>query len=118
MTDLSIEEYKACQPGDSHLSESEINLYLEQLQEWQVTEQNQIKRLKRIYLFNNFMQAIEFVNMVAELAESVNHHPRMIIEWGRASVMWWTHTIGGLHKNDFIMAKKTDGIFSSAKKTP
>ena len=51
---------------------------------------------------------INFTNKIAELAEEEDHHPAILLEWGRVEVTWWTHKIGGLHKNDFIAAAKTD----------
>ena len=45
------------------------------------------------------------------LTEEQDHHPLIITEWGRVTVQWWTHKIKGLHRNDFIMASKTDGLF-------
>jgi len=47
---------------------------------------------------------------VGEIAEAEDHHPLVVTEWGRVTVQWWTHKIGGLHQNDFIMAAKTDRL--------
>ena len=52
---------------------------------------------------------------VGELAEEEGHHPRIVTEWGRVAVTWWTHKIRGLHRNDFIMAAKTDQLFAAAQ---
>jgi len=59
--------------------------------------------------------ALAFVNSVAEISEEEGHHPAMLIEWGRVAVSWWTHKIKGLHKNDVIMAAKTDAVFLNMK---
>jgi 4a-hydroxytetrahydrobiopterin dehydratase len=56
--------------------------------------------------------AVAFTNQIASLAETEDHHPLIITEWGRVTVHWWTHKIKGLHRNDFIMAAKTDAAFS------
>ena len=48
---------------------------------------------------------------IAELAEKEGHHPALLTEWGRTTVTWWTHKIKGLHRNDFVMAAKTDELF-------
>ncbi|MCH7619280.1 MAG: 4a-hydroxytetrahydrobiopterin dehydratase, partial [Candidatus Marinimicrobia bacterium] len=48
------------------------------------------------------------------IAEEEGHHPAILTEWGSVKVSWWTHKIKGLHKNDFIMASKTDRIFSES----
>ena len=56
----------------------------------------------------NFREALAFTNQVGEIAEAQGHHPGLLTEWGKVTVTWWTHKINGLHKNDFIMAAKTD----------
>lgn len=66
--------------------------------------------LRRVYKFRDFAQALSFTNKVGALAEAQGHHPALLTEWGKVTVMWWTHKIGGLHKNDFIMAAKTDKL--------
>jgi 4a-hydroxytetrahydrobiopterin dehydratase len=55
---------------------------------------------------------LEFTKKVGALAEAEGHHPPLLTEWGRATVTWWTHKIKGLHRNDFIMAAKTDELIS------
>ena len=60
--------------------------------------------------FKNFEQALQFTNKLGTVAEQQNHHPAILTEWGKVTVSWWTHKIGGLHKNDFIMAARTDAI--------
>ena len=69
-----------------------------------------VKRLERVYKLKNFVEAMAFTTRIAMIAEKEDHHPLIITEWGRVTVQWWTHNIGGLHQNDFIMAAKTDGL--------
>ena len=57
------------------------------------------------------MAGLKFVSKVANLAEEEDHHPEIILEWGKVTVSWWSHKIKGLHKNDFIAAAKTDCLF-------
>ena len=59
------------------------------------------------------MEALEFTNRVGEMAEAEDHHPALLTEWGRVTVAWWTHVVGGLHKNDFVAAAKTDRLYTS-----
>jgi 4a-hydroxytetrahydrobiopterin dehydratase len=66
--------------------------------------------LERLYTFKNFKQALAFTNKVAQMAEEEFHHPSLLTEWGKVTVTWWTHAIGGLHRNDFICAAKTDQL--------
>ena len=110
MTDLHQIKCVACRAGEPTVTDSEIDMLLPQIPEWQVKEVDGIKRLERVFKFKNFAQALEFTNKVGAIAEEEAHHPLLITEWGRVTVNWWTHKIGGLHKNDFIMAAKTDKI--------
>ncbi len=60
----------------------------------------------------NYEECVNFANKIADLAEKEDHHPEILIEWGKVTVTWWSHKIKGLHKNDFIAAAKTDALFS------
>ena len=77
---------------------------------WQVVAVEDVLQLQRQYHFKNFAQALAFTNEVGAIAETAGHHPSLLTEWGKVSVAWWTHAIGGLHHNDFVMAAKTDEI--------
>jgi 4a-hydroxytetrahydrobiopterin dehydratase len=111
MDDLSQLKCIACRGGEPLLTEVQINQLLPQVSEWQVKEVNGEKRLERVYKFKNFVEAISFTDKVGATAEEEDHHPLIITEWGRVTIQWWTHKIRGLHKNDFIMAAKTDKLF-------
>jgi 4a-hydroxytetrahydrobiopterin dehydratase len=102
----------ACRGGEPTLSESQVAELQPQVPDWQVREIDGMKRLERVFKFKNFEEAIAFTDKVAEAAEEQGHHPLIITEWGRVTVQWWTHKIGGLHQNDFIMAAKTDKLSS------
>ena len=110
MTDLHQTKCVACRAGEPTVTDSEIDMLLPQIPEWQVKEVDGIKRLERVFKLKNFAQALEFTNMVGAIAEEENHHPLIITEYGKVTINWWTHKIGGLHQNDFIMAAKTDKI--------
>lgn len=110
MTDLHQMKCVACRAGEPTVTESEIDILRPQIPDWQVKDVAGVKRLERVFKFKNFSQALEFTNRVGAAAEVEDHHPLLITEWGRVTVNWWTHKIGGLHKNDFIMAAKTDEI--------
>lgn len=102
----------ACRGGDPSLTEAEIAELLPQVPEWQLVERDDIPRLQRIFKFKNYAQSLDFTNKVAAIAEEQDHHPLIVLEWGRVMVQWWTHVVKGLHKNDFIMAAKTDEILA------
>jgi len=101
----------ACRGGEPTLTDAEIEDLLPHVPGWQVKEVNGMKRLEKVFKFKNFLQALEFTNKVGAIAEEEDHHPLIITEWGRVTLQWWTHKIGGLHKNDFIMAAKTDEMY-------
>ena len=112
MEKLSQQKCVACRGGEPMLTEAEIDDLHPQVAEWQVKEVDGIKRLERVFKFKNFAQALEFTNKIGAIAEEEDHHPLIITEWGRVTIQWWTHAVKGLHKNDFIMAAKTDEIYS------
>ena len=104
-----------CQPcasGEPPLSEDKIEVFMLQRPDWQLIEVEGSKRLSRSFKFNDFKAALAFTNRVGEIAEAAQHHPQIITAWASVTVVWWTHAIGGLHRNDFIMARKTDELVS------
>jgi 4a-hydroxytetrahydrobiopterin dehydratase len=111
MSELSEMRCTACRGDEPTLTDAEIAELLPQLPEWQVVQREGIKRLERVFKFSNFAQALAFTDRVGEQAEEEGHHPALLTEWGRVKVTWWTHKIDGLHRNDFIMAAKTDELF-------
>jgi 4a-hydroxytetrahydrobiopterin dehydratase len=112
MTYLSEEACVACRTAIDPLVDAEIAELKRELAGWAIEERNGEKQLERSYKFKNFAQALTFTNNVGELAESEKHHPALLTEWGKVTVTWWSHSIGGLHKNDFILAARTDKLFS------
>ena len=106
---------EACHGGEPTLTDEEIADMLPQVSEWKIVEQDGAKHLERRFTYRNFVQALAFTNKVGELAEAEGHHPAILTEWGNVTVTWWTHKIKGLHQNDFIMAAKTDQLYSLNK---
>jgi 4a-hydroxytetrahydrobiopterin dehydratase len=102
-----------CRGGEPVLTDEEIADLRPQVPEWVVSEVDGIRHLERVFKFKNFIQALEFTNRVGALAEEEGHHPALLTEWGRVTVTWWTHKIKGLHRNDFIMAAKTDQLYGN-----
>jgi 4a-hydroxytetrahydrobiopterin dehydratase len=82
------------------------------LEDWRVTPHHEVERLVRQFRFANFAEALAFTNAVGAIAESEDHHPALLTEWGRVEVALWTHVIGGLHRNDFVMAAKCDRAYT------
>lgn len=115
MEELAQLKCEACHKGAPQVTNDEILEYQKQVPEWIIIERDNIKRLERVYQFRNFVTALAFTNKVGELAEEEGHHPAILTEWGRVGIAWWTHAIGGLHRNDFIMAAKTDEIYQQTQ---
>lgn len=111
MSELAEMKCTVCRGGEPTLTDAEISELQPQIPEWQVVEREDIKRLERTFGFRNFAEALSFTNRVGEQAEEEGHHPALLTEWGKVTVTWWTHKIGGLHQNDFVMAAKTDELF-------
>jgi 4a-hydroxytetrahydrobiopterin dehydratase len=111
MINLAAGKCVACRAGEPTLTDAEIEDLLLHVHQWQVREVDGVKRLEKVFKLKNFVQALEFTNKIGSIAEEENHHPLIITEWGKVTVQFWTHKIGGLHKNDFIMAAKTDEIY-------
>jgi len=93
------------------VTDAEIAEFQPQVADWELVQLDGIKRMRRAFSFDDFAQALEFTNKVGEPAEEEGHHPAVMTEWGKTTVTWWTHKIGGLHRNDFVMAAKTDALY-------
>ena len=111
MTNLVREKCEACHAEAPKVTELEIKELYPQVNQWKLIKVNGVLRLERSFHFRNFAEALEFTNSVGDLAETQGHHPRLITEWGNVTASWWTHKINGLHRNDFIMAAKTNGLY-------
>ncbi len=105
---LNVQMCVPCRGDEPSLSNDEIAALAPQVAEWSVIENEGVKRLERVFKFKDFAEALAFTQEVGQLAESQGHHPLIITEWGRVTIQWWTHKIKGLHRNDFIMAAKTN----------
>ena len=93
------------------LNEGDVNQIKVKLPGWRTYEKDGEPRLEKIFKFENFNQALAFTDQVAQAAIAEDHHPAILTEWGKVAVTWWSHKIKGLHKNDFIMAAKTDQLY-------
>ena len=111
MTKLSQQACEACRADAPKVTGQEKQELLSAIPDWEDVMVDGEEQLRRVFTFKNFVEAQTFTNKVAELAEAENHHPAILLEWGKATVRWWTHKIGGLHKNDFIMAARTDELY-------
>ena len=108
---LAREKCVACRRDSPRVTDDEIAELHPQVGDWEITNADGIPRLERIYRFKDFGEALAFSNALGKSADAEGHHPRMVVEWGRVGVEWWTHKIRGLHRNDFVMAAKTDVMY-------
>lgn len=98
-------------PNAPLLSEAECRQHLNKLPDWELITVDGIIRLQCQYKLPDFVSALALTNQLGELAESVDHHPAIELNWGRLRVCWWTHSVGGLTTNDFYMAEQSDSLF-------
>lgn len=110
MGNLTQEKCTACHRDAPHVTEAEIAELKPQIPDWNIVDVDREPCLERSYKFPDFKTALAFTNKVGEIAEEEGHHPALLTEWGKVKVSWWTHAISGLHRNDFVMAAKTDSI--------
>lgn len=105
---LSDQKCVPCEGGMPPLTQKEIDEYQTQLTtSWEVVDG---KKIRRQLKFKTFTEAITFVNKVAEVAEKQKHHPDIYIFYNKVILELWTHAIGGLSPNDFIMASKIEKL--------
>lgn len=100
-----------CEGGMLPLNKTEAEVLLKQISSWKLSED--FKKISREFKFNDFKEAVAFVNKVADLAESEGHHPDIHIFYNRVNLELWTHAIGGLSENDFILAAKANNLFTN-----
>ena len=112
MVELSEQACEACRVGAPLVSDEELQRLLPTIPGWRVIEVDGVRQLTREFEFKNFAQALAFTNRVGDLAEAENHHPAILTEWGKVTVTWWTHKIHGLHRNDLILAARTDQAYA------
>ncbi len=91
----------------TRLSLDEVNTKLKQIKGWDLIEE---KEIKKTFTFKSFLQSIEFVNKIAPIAEKLNHHPNILIQYNMVTLTLSTHDEGGITEKDFILAKEIDSL--------
>ena len=107
---MSLKESKceACRIDAPKATDIEKQEFLKELIDWKIIDNFGIDQLVKTFNFDSYQDASDFTQKVAELADDEDHHPKIVLEYGKVEVFWWSHKIKGLHKNDFICAAKTD----------
>ncbi len=114
MSGLSQMHCEACRADAPKVGDEELKSLIGEIPDWGVQTRDGVMQLERAYKFRNFVEALDFANRVGAIAEEEGHHPAILVEWSRVTVTWWSHKIRGLHRNDFIMAARTDALLDAA----
>lgn len=112
---LAQAQCEACRADAPHVSEEELAVLIREIPDWNIEVREGHMELERSFAFKNFRHALAFTNAVGVIAEEVGHHPALLTEWGKVTVTWWSHEMNGLHRNDFIMAARTDEVAKTAE---
>lgn len=110
MGGLADENCVPCRGGVPPLDRNEVEELLPEAPGWGVVDRDGLQALEREFRFPDFASALAFTNRVGALAERAGHHPALLTEWGKVTVTWWTHATGGLHRNDFVVAARTNTL--------
>jgi 4a-hydroxytetrahydrobiopterin dehydratase len=105
MQELATKKCEPCDAGTPALKGQELRRLFAQLDGWNLINEH---HLEKEYLFKDFREALDYVNRLGEIAEQEGHHPDIFLTWGKVRVTLWTHSVGGLSENDFILAAKAD----------
>jgi len=92
------------------MTKEESQRYLAEVLGWGMIEDG--KKISKEFMFPDFLEAIKFINSIAVIAEQEGHHPDLHIFYNKVQIELWTHAIGGLSENDFILAAKINNIKS------
>lgn len=106
---LSTQKCVPCEGNVKPFTAAQVAVYKPQVPEWLVLDN---LKLQREFKFKNFVEAVAFVNKIAQIAEAEGHHPDIYVHnWNKVTITLWTHAIKGLYLNDFILAAKIDALY-------
>jgi len=109
VSDLAANSCEACRIDAPLVSDDEASVLLKEIEGWQLVDDG-VKKLKKEFNFSSYSDSKDFTNKVADMADQEDHHPQIILEWGKVTVIWWSHKIKKKKKNDFICAAKTNNL--------
>jgi 4a-hydroxytetrahydrobiopterin dehydratase len=109
--DLKDKKCIPCHSWVPPLTQEQKEVFLQDRPGWTLTHEN--SRINREFKFKNFKRALEFTNLVGEIAEEQKHHPEIHLGWGHTLIEIWTHANNNLLENDFILAAKIDEVFET-----
>ncbi len=105
--ELTSKKCTPCRGGVPPLKGEELRSFMKHVEGWLLIDEEKIRKK---FLFSNFVEAVDFVNEVGRLAETEGHHPDIFIHYNEVIIYLWTHKINGLFENDFILAAKINDI--------
>lgn len=107
--DLTLKKCRPCEGGVPPLSPDEVAKFLKEVPDWRLTSDG--KRIRREWRVKDFVTGLEFFNRIGQIAEAEDHHPDLhLVGYRNVAIELWTHAIGGLSENDFILAAKIDQV--------
>ncbi|HEV3145415.1 MAG TPA: 4a-hydroxytetrahydrobiopterin dehydratase [Gemmataceae bacterium] len=114
-TELAGKHCQACEGGVPPMAAEEVKQHLKALPDWKLTSDG--KRIRREWRVKDFITGLNFFHKIGDIAESEDHHPDLhLTSYRNVAVELWTHAIGGLSANDFILAAKIDQVPVELKK--
>lgn len=107
--ELAERKCSACDGDMQLLSAIEVSALVKQLDGWGISDN---KILHKTFTLKDFAEALRLANQIGTIAEKEGHHPDLLVSWGKLAVEIWTHAVGGLSENDFILAAKIDRLIN------
>jgi 4a-hydroxytetrahydrobiopterin dehydratase len=112
-TPLQLQDCRPCRKDLPGMTLIQAQRYKTKTPTWSIEKSAKAMRLVKTFAFPDRKHSRQFVRLVERQSDLQNHHARIVLNDNAIQIEWWTHVIQGLHKNDFIMAAKTDKIFEN-----
>ena len=110
---LIEEKCEKITPTSVPLTDEEAKLLFEELPGWQMVFEDGINKLRYEFQFKGYLQVLVFTNRLSDASMRQQHYPLVLLKRDKATVTWWSQKIHSLHRNDFIMAAKTEDIYKN-----
>lgn len=105
-----------CEPITANsvpVTDEEAQRLLETLPGWQIVFEDGINKLRYEFQFKGYLQVLVFTNRLSDVSMGQGHYPLVVFKRDKATVTWWTQKMQNMHRNDFIMAAKTENIYKN-----
>jgi 4a-hydroxytetrahydrobiopterin dehydratase len=114
MTKLTEKHCVPCEGGTPPLDDATTRLLMGEVVGWRRSDEKAGARIAKQLVFKDFVAAMAFLAKMAVIAEAEGHHPDFCVHYNKVDVTLWTHSVGGLSENDFILAAKIDALLENA----